>query len=70
VITFGAITSLLYHFSANVVKRYEYWPVFLSLTDDSGSLANSRCFHDVSVLKRIDRHGRLNAEGAWNPYWL
>ena len=67
-ITFGAITSLLYHFSANAVKRSGYWLVFWSLTDDLNSLAYSRCFHDVSGLKWTDRHDRLNAEGDWNPY--
>ena len=63
-ITFGVITTLLYHFFANAVKRSGYWLVFLSLTDDSGSLADSRCFHDVSVLERFDRDDRLTAEGG------
>ena len=69
-ITFGAITTLLYHFYENVVKRSGYLPVFLTLTDDSSSLAPSRCFHDVLVLKWTDRHGLPNAEGGWNPYWV
>ena len=69
-ITFGAITTLLYHFYENVVKRSGYWQVFLTLTGDSSSLVDSRYFHDVSVLRRTGRHGRPNAEGGWNPYWL
>jgi hypothetical protein len=57
VITFGAITSLLYHFFENVVKRYGLSPVVVLQNHGYGLLTGSRCFHDVPRLGLTVCHG-------------
>lgn len=56
-ITFGAITTLLYHSYENVVKGYVLLTGAVLQSYGYEPLTGSRCFHDILLWQPVFHHG-------------